>query len=110
MPISSADLEEFVNRLEREVDSYLRANLRQRFSVGHPADFIMPVVRYCLHAVKETLSGEPSIDSKDFAAYVKLCLADMIRTIARISEILGRDIIPRVVRELEETKTARVQV
>jgi hypothetical protein len=110
MPISAADLEEFVSRLEREVESYLKSNLRQRFSIGHPGDFIMPVIKYCLHAVKETLSGDASIDPKSFSAYVRLCIADIIRVLARTAEILDRDIIPRVARDIEEMRAAKVQV
>jgi hypothetical protein len=96
----SSILDELVSRVEADTSSWLRKNYKQRFTIGHPADYIMPPIKYCLYAVKENMlqSGDTSIDN--FIQSFKFCMTDIVSAISRASGFIVEEEIPRVRSEL----------
>jgi len=107
--IRSVDLDTFVQRLERRTYEYLRESTRQNFSVGHPSDFIMPIFKYCLYAVKELFEGEPEVDVNSFRKMFRFCVTNLIQVIARTEQIVENEIIPQIVEDLRKMSELKLR-
>jgi len=107
--LDEVTLDDFVNRLERRVEGYLRKNLVQRFSVGHPADYIMPIFRYCLHAVGEVFKNsnvKPTL--RDFIVQLQFCIHDMTNVIAKTLSKIVDEFAPEIYEEYSKLRKAQL--
>ncbi len=107
--LDEVTIDDFVSRLERRTEEYLRKNLVQRFSIGHPSEFIMPIFRYCLHAVREVLKNsnvKPTL--QDFLTQLQFCIHDMTNVIARTLSKIVDEYAPHLYEELQKLRKAQL--
>lgn len=93
-----------MNKSKTELEGWLKKNYRQRFSVGHPANYIMPPIEYCLYAVKENMQMSGNTSITEFINSFKFCMTDIVSAISKAAAYLADEYIPSLAKELSGAK------
>lgn len=110
MSLPEIDLDAFAKAIEEKTYRWLKEHSVMRFGVGHPADFIMPVFKYCIYAVTEEMRDERTSSVDVFKTRLKYCISDVIAKISMVLDRIERHIIPEAVEELKKLKKEAVVV
>ena len=106
--VMSTVIDDLVGKIRTNANTWLKKNYKQRFSFGHPADYIMPPIDYCLNAVSETMRQSGSTSVTDFVNSFKFCMTDIVSAISRTVGYITDELIPQYTKKpKEEAAVAR---